>query len=94
MKTPPKLNRQIGRGYELRYDDPEIGGALDEVIAFKPELVHFEVMSDQSIWCGITLADKREIRIWISSKNGKSHIGYTAEVQRQLRPIRKSGGKK
>lgn len=67
--------------YEIRYehDNPE---RLDEVIAIKPKSVHFEVMSDQSIWCGISIDDKTEIRIWISSKNGKSHIQYTAEVEK------------
>ena len=69
------------RNYELRYDPKEMGGALDEVVAVHPKSVHFEVMNESAIWCAIRLRDDREIRIWITSKNGRSHIEYTAEVQ-------------
>lgn len=60
---------------ELRHDED---GQLDEFIVLKPDMVHFEVMSDQSIWCGVTVGKDR-YRVWIASKNGRSHIGYTVE---------------
>lgn len=61
---------------ELRYQD----GELDEVVVRSPEMVHFEVMSDQSIWCGIYAGDK-SVRVWICSKNGRSHVSYSAEIE-------------
>jgi hypothetical protein len=42
----------------IRYDDPSIGGQLDEFIAYNAT-VHFEAMGDSQFWIGITLADGR-----------------------------------
>lgn len=52
---------------------------LDEICATNVESLHFEVMSDQAIWCGFKVNGK-DYRVWICSKNGRSHITYSVET--------------
>lgn len=61
---------------ELR-NDPD--GQLDEVVVRRPDFVHFERMSDQSIWCGITVGEKT-VHVRIGAKNNRSHVYYFAEI--------------
>lgn len=72
------MKRKREKPLEIRMDP---SGALDEVVVHTPTLVHFERMSDQSIWCGVNFGKGELVRIWISSKNGRAHVSFSAEVE-------------
>jgi hypothetical protein len=63
--------RHLG-GIELRYDPPEIGGGLDEVVAHNAD-VHLERMDD-GVWCLIVTAGGHTANITIASKSGRAQV--------------------
>jgi len=51
----PEACRRAGTGH--------LGGTLDEIVVWKPSLVHLEQMSDTLWWCGIYLGPDRHDRV-------------------------------
>lgn len=53
--------------HEVRLDED---GTLDEVVAERPQFVHLERMSDESVWIGITTADGTVVHVNVVSPKG------------------------
>ena len=68
--------------YEIRRDAGCPRGEVDEVIVNSPVLVHFERMSDGAVWCGITLADGRELHVDIATGKRCRHRLYLGAEER------------
>lgn len=65
--------------------DPRIGlnddGSLDEFVAFNPQMVHFEAMSDNEWWIGITLDDGTMWHIDCGAVNPRAKAYARAEMR-------------
>lgn len=68
---------------EIRYaEDTRYPGKtfLDEVHVDHPTHVHFESMGDDHLWCGIDLADGRQVHVNIVA-TGRAKLQWRAEVE-------------
>ncbi len=65
--------------------EPRIGlnddGSLDEFVVFRPQSVHFEAMSDNEWWIGITLSDGTEWHIDCGATNPRAKAYARAEIR-------------
>jgi hypothetical protein len=67
-----------GPRYEIRLDDD---GSLDEVVAFAPELVHLERMTETGWWLGIDMPDGTHIAVNFGAVNRRARTYAFAEVE-------------